>query len=40
MAMKGVTVEDAAWKGGSLQNGGGGGGAETQARMWDVKKLN
>lgn len=34
MAMKGVTVEDAAWKGGSLQNlGGGGGGAETQARM-------
>ena len=25
MAMKGVTVEDAAWKGGSLQNRGGGG---------------
>lgn len=25
MAMKGVTVEDAAWKGGSLQNLGGGG---------------
>lgn len=32
MAMKGVTVEDAAWKGGSLQNRGAGG-AETQARM-------